>query len=138
MNKPLSACLMLCLLVALPGCHASRVSRPKGPTLVITDLTVGTGAVAQRGDMVTVVYDGWLSDGTKVDSSRRRPFWFLLGNGQVIAGWDLGVPGMRVGGTRRLVIPPSMAYGEAGAGGVIPPNATLIYEIELVDVQPPQ
>ena len=98
------------------------------------DLRVGQGAAARSGSDVVVHYTGWLTDGTKFDSSRDRnePFGFALGQGNVIAGWEEGVAGMRVGGLRRLVIPPSLGYGEWGAGDVIPPNATLVFEVELL------
>jgi len=101
------------------------------------DLIVGTGATAQAGMDVTVHYTGWLENGTKFDSSLDRgdPFTFRLGTGMVIPGWDEGVAGMRVGGKRKLIIPPQLAYGATGAGGVIPPNATLIFEVELLDVK---
>lgn len=105
--------------------------------LEFEDLTVGDGTEAVRGDMVAVHYTGWLIDGTKFDSSkdRDRPFTFQLGVGQVIKGWDQGVRGMRVGGVRKLTIPPELAYGPRSAGGgVIPPNSTLIFEIELLGV----
>lgn len=104
--------------------------------LVIEDLECGTGAEAAAGDSVSVHYVGTLEDGTKFDSSRDRnqPFDFNLGAGLVIQGWDEGVVGMKVGGTRKLTIPPDLGYGEAGAGGVIPPDATLIFEIELLEV----
>jgi FKBP-type peptidyl-prolyl cis-trans isomerase FkpA len=101
------------------------------------DLLVGDGALAEDGMTVAVHYTGWLSDGTKFDSSRdrgERPFTFQLGAGQVIRGWDDGVKGMRVGGKRKLTIPPDLGYGERGAGGVIPPNATLVFEVEFVGV----
>jgi len=104
------------------------------------DTTVGTGAAAKAGQQVRVHYTGWLySDGTqgaKFDSSKDRndPFEFGLGQGMVIKGWDEGVQGMLVGGTRRLVIPPELGYGARGAGGVIPPNATLLFEVELLAV----
>jgi FKBP-type peptidyl-prolyl cis-trans isomerase FkpA len=101
------------------------------------DLKVGTGATAKEGQRVTVHYTGWLKDGTKFDSSvdRGQPFVFPLGGGRVIAGWDEGVQGMKVGGKRKLTIPPKLGYGEQGAGGVIPPNATLVFEVELLAVE---
>jgi FKBP-type peptidyl-prolyl cis-trans isomerase FkpA len=101
------------------------------------DTSVGSGAEAKAGDTVSVHYTGWLTDGTKFDSSvdRGQPFSFQLGAGRVIAGWDEGVAGMKVGGKRILVIPSNLGYGTSGAGGVIPPNATLIFEVELLDVQ---
>lgn len=104
--------------------------------LVIEDLECGDGVEATAGDSVSVHYTGTLEDGTKFDSSldRDQPFEFNLGAGQVIAGWDEGVAGMKVGGKRKLTIPPELGYGEAGAGGVIPPDATLIFEVELLEV----
>jgi FKBP-type peptidyl-prolyl cis-trans isomerase FkpA len=104
--------------------------------LMIEDLTVGTGEFASAGQKVTVHYTGWLTDGTKFDSSKDRndPFVFPLGKRNVIAGWDEGVQGMRVGGVRKLTIPPALGYGARGAGGVIPPNATLVFEVELLGV----
>ena len=98
------------------------------------DLVAGDGATAESGQTVTVHYTGWLEDGTKFDSSvdRNDPFRFNLGKGQVIRGWDEGVAGMQIGGKRKLTIPPQLGYGAAGAGGVIPPNATLIFEVELL------
>jgi FKBP-type peptidyl-prolyl cis-trans isomerase FkpA len=101
------------------------------------DVTVGSGAEAQAGNTVSVHYTGWLTDGTKFDSSvdRDQPFSFPLGAGRVIAGWDEGVAGMKEGGKRILVIPADLGYGASGAGGVIPPNATLVFEVELLDVQ---
>ncbi len=105
--------------------------------LVIEDVVVGSGPEARGpGQFVTVHYTGWLTDGTEFDSSRRRdePFGFPLGVGYVIPGWDQGVVGMRVGGKRKLTIPPELGYGTRGAGGVIPPNATLVFEVELVEL----
>jgi FKBP-type peptidyl-prolyl cis-trans isomerase FkpA len=104
--------------------------------LIIEDTQVGEGAVAAAGQYVTVHYTGWLTDGTKFDSSKDRdePFDFALGARQVIAGWDEGVQGMMVGGVRKLTIPPNLGYGARGAGGVIPPNATLVFEVELLAV----
>ncbi len=103
----------------------------------IADATVATGAEAKPGNLVRVHYTGWLEDGTKFDSSldRNEPFEFPLGAGMVIQGWDRGVAGMKVGGVCRLFIPAQWAYGQRGAGGVIPPNATLIFEVELLGVQ---
>ena len=108
------------------------------------DTTVGAGVTAQAGKRVSVHYTGWLFDpdapknkGTKFDSSRDRgqPFTFPLGAGRVIRGWDQGVEGMKIGGRRTLIIPADMGYGARGAGGVIPPNATLIFDVELLDVR---
>ena len=105
--------------------------------LKIEDLVVGNGAEAVKGKQVSVHYTGWLTDGKKFDSSKDRgqPFQFALGRGQVIQGWDDGVAGMKVGGKRKLTIPPELGYGPAGAGGVIPPNATLVFEVELLGVR---
>lgn len=99
------------------------------------DLKTGTGDEAKAGTTVSVHYTGWLTDGTQFDSSKDRgdPFDFVLGGGMVIRGWDEGVQGMKVGGVRRLTIPPQLGYGARGAGGVIPPNATLVFEIELLE-----
>jgi FKBP-type peptidyl-prolyl cis-trans isomerase FkpA len=104
--------------------------------LVIDDIEAGSGDVAEKGSMVSVHYTGWLTDGTKFDSSKDRndPFNFPLGAGHVIRGWDEGVQGMKVGGKRKLTIPPQLGYGARGAGGVIPPNATLVFEVELLKV----
>ena len=100
------------------------------------DLQTGDGDVAASGQRVTVHYTGWLLDGDKFDSSvdRNEPFAFTLGKGMVIRGWDEGVAGMKVGGKRRLTIPPQLGYGSRGAGGVIPPNATLVFDVELIAV----
>ncbi len=102
--------------------------------LEIEDQIVGDGDEAVVGQTVEVHYTGWLTDGTKFDSShdREQTFSFKLGGGQVIAGWDQGVAGMKIGGARKLTIPPEMGYGERGAGGVIPPNATLVFKVELI------
>jgi FKBP-type peptidyl-prolyl cis-trans isomerase FkpA len=112
----------------------SAITTPTG--LVIEDISVGEGAAAAAGQHVTVHYTGWLTDGTKFDSSKDRgdPFDFPLGRHHVIAGWDEGVQGMQVGGVRKLTIPPDLGYGARGAGGVIPPNATLVFEVELLAI----
>ena len=104
--------------------------------LTIEDTVIGTGEEAKAGQSVTVHYTGMFPDGRKFDSSldRRDPFVFMLGAGMVIKGWDDGVQGMKVGGKRKLTVPPHMGYGERGAGGVIPPNATLVFEVELLGV----
>jgi FKBP-type peptidyl-prolyl cis-trans isomerase FkpA len=101
------------------------------------DLVEGDGAVAAAGQTAVVHYTGWLTDGSKFDSSkdRNQPFSFGLGQGMVIRGWDEGVVGMKIGGTRKLTIPPQLGYGAAGAGGVIPPNATLVFEVELLELR---
>ncbi len=133
----------------LAGC-----SRPQPPAVTaanqvaemqVTDLVVGQGTEATRDAKATVHYTGWLYDraaadgkGREFDSSRKggQPFSFQIGRGQVIAGWDRGVDGMRAGGQRRLVIPADLAYGDRGAGGVIPPGATLVFDVELLEVEP--
>jgi FKBP-type peptidyl-prolyl cis-trans isomerase FkpA len=144
---PVAAVLLLCAMLA--GC--ARQSLPAvEPTdqvaaLEVEDLVVGQGAEATPGSRVTVHYTGWTYDhalpekkGAAFDSSRKsgQPFSFVLGQQQVIAGWDQGVTGMKVGGQRRLVIPAALAYGERGAGGVIAPGATLVFDVELLGVQP--
>ena len=110
-------------------------STPSG--LKYRDVEVGTGAEAKSGDHAVVHYTGLLEDGRKFDSSRDRnePFEFALGAGMVIRGWDEGVQGMRVGGKRTLIIPPDLGYGTRGAGGVIPPNATLTFDVELLELR---
>ena len=112
----------------------ASIKTPSG--LTIEDLVVGTGDAASAGQKVSVHYTGWTTDGKKFDSSKDRgdPFVFPLGQGHVIKGWDEGVAGMKVGGKRQLTIPPELGYGARGAGGVIPPNATLIFEVELLKV----
>jgi FKBP-type peptidyl-prolyl cis-trans isomerase FkpA len=136
----LLVCLALCGAVA--GCTDTSPTEPSGfSEFTQTDLRIGPGIAAQNGDELTVHYTGWLYDTTQPEqkglqfesSVGRTPFTFVLGVSDVIAGWDLGLVGLREGGLRRLVIPPSLAYGE-GRRGVIPSNATLIFEIELVQI----
>jgi FKBP-type peptidyl-prolyl cis-trans isomerase FkpA len=133
-------------LAVCTGCAGSEVDMADSgiTTLQSQDVTPGTGAEAGKGQTVRVHYTGWLYDGAagdkrgrKFDSSKDRnePFEFRLGAGEVITGWDEGVAGMKVGGTRILTIPPAMGYGSTGAGGVIPPNATLVFEVELLGVR---
>ena len=114
---------------------ADLVSTPSG--LKYEDLETGTGATAQSGQKAKVHYTGWLTSGQKFDSSKDRndPFEFTLGAGQVIKGWDEGVAGMKVGGRRKLTIPANLGYGARGAAGVIPPNAELIFEVELLGLR---
>jgi FKBP-type peptidyl-prolyl cis-trans isomerase len=110
---------------------------PAVTELKIEDMTVGSGKLAESGATVVVHYTGWLTNGTKFDSSvdRGQPFTFQLGSGQVIKGWDQGVAGMRVGGKRKLTIPPDLAYGPAGHPPEIPENSTLVFEVQLIDVK---
>ena len=140
--------LIASLFVATAACGGSPSTDSNTPMaesgisqLQIVDTTTGTGAEARSGTTVSVHYTGWLYDsgkpdnkGNKFDSSKDRnePFEFLLGGGQVIQGWDQGFAGMKIGGKRTLTIPPAMGYGPRGAGGVIPPNATLLFEVELL------
>lgn len=140
----LSLFIILEIVTRAPG-HAQTNTSPTKVTgkptstssgLQYWDIVVGTGARAVAGKPVSVHYTGWLTDGKKFDSSvdRGQPFTFPLGAGKVIKGWDEGVGGMKVGGKRQLRIPPELGYGARGAGGVIPPNATLIFDVELLDV----
>jgi FKBP-type peptidyl-prolyl cis-trans isomerase FkpA len=112
----------------------SPITTPSG--LTIEDTVVGAGATASAGRDIIVHYAGWLADGTQFDSSKEKqdPFEFTLGKKEVIDGWEEGLRGMKVGGTRKLVIPPQLAYGADGAGDTIPPNATLTFEVELLSV----
>jgi len=157
-----SASILICLSLVLSGCSQQDTSpdtatvaasetaviqteQSAGVTeLQVTDVVKGEGATANAGQDVVVHYTGWLyqpgepdNKGKKFDSSldRGQPFVFPLGGGRVIQGWDQGVAGMQVGGKRLLVIPPEMGYGATGAGGVIPPNATLIFEVDLLEIQ---
>jgi FKBP-type peptidyl-prolyl cis-trans isomerase FkpA len=144
---PLAAIVLTC--GALAGCARPPLpavaSTDQLAALKVTELVVGQGAVATPGSKVTVHYTGWMYDhtrpdgkGNEFDSSRKsgQPFSFVLGQKQVIAGWDQGVTGMKAGGQRRLEIPSALAYGDRGAGGVIPPGATLVFDVELLEVQP--
>jgi FKBP-type peptidyl-prolyl cis-trans isomerase FkpA len=132
---------LVVLSAPIAGCGASTTA-PSSAPFSQTDLIVGTGAAAVTGSALTVNYTGWLYDasqpdqkGTQFDSSvGRAPITFTLGGGQVIIGWEQGLPGMQVGGLRRLVIPPSLGYGSSRYD-IIPPNATLVFEIQLLDVQ---
>ncbi len=134
----LMAIVVLTLAVGVGGSMAEsnqEVTTPSG--LKYVDQAVGTGDVAVVGKNVSVHYTGWLENGKKFDSSvdRGQPFSFPLGAGRVIKGWDEGVQGMKVGGKRKLTIPSDLGYGSRGAGGVIPPNATLIFDVELLGVR---
>ncbi len=120
------------------GSEPGPVGQPLPTTLTIRDVVVGTGAEATPGSLVSVQYVGMLPDGTVFDASAKHggePFTFPLGAGRVIKGWDQGVAGMKVGGKRQLIIPPDLAYGDQAVGGVIPANATLIFDVELVGVK---
>ncbi len=136
MKKFLLVVAAAVLVVVIPMAACAKEKKMKDG-LVMDDVKVGTGAEAKAGQTVTVHYTGWLTNGKKFDSSKDRnePFTFHLGAGEVIKGWDEGVQGMKVGGVRNLTIPPSLGYGAQGAGGVIPPNATLKFEVELLGVK---
>ena len=134
---------LLVLFVFVAGCDSNSIAPSDGVPFTVTDLTVGTGDTAMNGQLLTVDFTGWLyaagapeNKGAVFDTTvGRQPFTFTLGAGQVIQGWDEGLVGMRVGGKRRLVIPPELAFGEQGAGNNIPPNATLIFDVDLISVQ---
>jgi len=123
------------IIVSEKDPNSNEIVTPSG--LSYLDQTIGTGEPAVAGQTATVHYTGWLENGNKFDSSvdRGQPFSFPLGAGRVIKGWDEGVAGMKVGGKRKLTIPASLGYGTRGAGGVIPPNATLIFDVELLGVR---
>ena len=148
MNEPVARVSRLALraLLAIMSIGAASCTSPTSPTVkapfTTTDLRVGTGATAATGQTLMVNYSGWLYDDTKEDkkgtqfdaSAPGQPFVFKLGFAQVIQGWDEGIVGMKVGGLRRLIVPSELAYGRTGAGSTIPPNATLVFEIELLSV----
>lgn len=125
--------LLFSLIVA--GCERNHFVTKSGVEVQV--VKEGTGLTPKQGQIVTVHYTGWLTDSTKFDSSRDRgqPFTYQFGVGQVIQGWDDGVATMKVGGTSRFTIPPELGYGRQGAGGIIPPNATLIFEVELLGIK---
>jgi FKBP-type peptidyl-prolyl cis-trans isomerase FkpA len=132
------------LAVMVAACTQSQAGSGGGAKEVTTasglkyeDTKVGTGAEAKAGQTAVVHYTGWLTDGKKFDSSKDRgqPFSFPLGGGRVIKGWDEGVQGMKIGGSRKLTIPANLGYGASGAGGVIPPNATLVFEVDLLELR---
>ena len=136
----LSSAVVVAILCAMPVPAAETKVNKMTTTdsgLKYVDVVVGKGASPTSGKQVKVHYTGTLENGTKFDSSvdRKKPFSFVIGIGQVIKGWDEGVMGMKVGGKRKLVIPANLGYGARGAGGVIPPNATLLFDVELLDVQ---
>ncbi len=144
MSRTLSKSGIMMCVMSLLLCGLSTIVQADDGSVVTTDsglqyvdVVPGDGQEAKKGDHVVVHYTGTLTDGTKFDSSKDRndPFSFPLGAGQVIKGWDEGVAGMKVGGTRQLIIPPDLGYGARGAGGVIPPNATLKFDVELLEVR---
>ena len=126
-----------CARTNYPGEQTTMEKNVTKSGLAWIDMVTGTGAEAQQGAKVTVHYTGYLMSGSKFDSSvdRGKPLTFTLGVGRVIRGWDEGVTGMKVGGKRKLIIPSQLAYGERGAGGVIPPNAELVFDVELLNVE---
>ncbi len=130
--------VVLIAFVAVFGCNEEKNEVKMKSGLIVVDNVVGEGFEADKFDILTVNYTGKLEDGTIFDSSKnpgRDPFRFTVGMGQVIRGWDEGFVGMKIGGTRTLTIPPEMGYGARGAGDVIPPNAVLIFEVELLEVE---
>jgi len=137
LKTTLAALLMFGVLSTTQGATVSDKTTTTASGLKYEDIKQGTGEVATSGKTVSVHYTGWLTDGKKFDSSKDRgqPFEFPLGGGRVIKGWDEGVQGMKVGGVRKLTIPSSLAYGSRGAGGAIPPDATLVFEVELLKVR---
>lgn len=145
MMRALTQCVVLSVVIvgfSVSGFSSPALAEEEKPTVTASglqyvDLVKGTGREAHVGETASVYYTGWLKDGTKFDSSvdRGQPFQFRLGAGQVIKGWDEGVVGMNVGSKRKLTIPPHLGYGARGAGGVIPPNATLVFDVESLDLR---
>lgn len=141
--KKILLSLSVVLSIVLSACGGGGSSSSEPTQLQVTDTLVGTGVTAAAGNTITVHYTGWLYDekasqyrGKQFDSSvGKTPFTFKLGIGQVIAGWDQGVVGMKVGGKRTLIIPSALGYGSTGAGSAIPPNASLVFDVELLSVQ---
>lgn len=139
-NRTFSCVLGAAILALVTACSSNTTTSPTSSAPYSqTDLVVGTGATAAAGNRVTVSYTGWLYDSSQPNGKGRQfetnpSFTFLLGTGAVIKGWDQGVAGMKVGGQRRLVIPPDLAYGSTGAGSAIPPNATIVFDITLISV----